>query len=163
MPTSPLPNSAVSLAPPELIESIVVVVVPLSSPQAARNAAAAAEPPPTARNRRLECGPASSFCSAISVASWSFALPTPTGRAGEVDQNPAMAASEKTAAAAAARARSAALLVLASIVSVQCGSALATSLFDSVGPAGAVFLRAGFGALVLLALTRGPPLRARGW
>jgi inner membrane transporter RhtA len=59
-----------------------------------------------------------------------------------------------------ARARGAALLVLASIVSVQCGAALATSLFDSVGPAGAVFLRATFGALALLALTRGAPLRA---
>jgi inner membrane transporter RhtA len=59
--------------------------------------------------------------------------------------------------------RGAALLVLASIVSVQCGSALATSLFDSVGPAGAVFLRAAFGALVLLALTRAEPLRAQEW
>jgi hypothetical protein len=80
-----------------------------------------------------------------------------------VDQNPAMAGTEETAAAAAARARGAALLVLASIVSVQCGSALATSLFDSIGPAGAVFLRAGFGALVLLALTRAQPLRAAEW
>jgi len=53
--------------------------------------------------------------------------------------------------------------VLVSIVSVQCGSALATSLFDSVGAAGAVFLRAAFGALVLLALTRGAPLRAQEW
>ncbi len=59
-----------------------------------------------------------------------------------------------------ARAKGAALLVLASIVSVQCGAALATSLFDSVGPAGAVFLRATFGALALLALTRGVPLRS---
>ena len=59
--------------------------------------------------------------------------------------------------------RSAGLLVLASIVSVQCGSALATSLFDSVGPAGAVFLRAGFGALVLLAITRAEPLRSQEW
>jgi len=63
----------------------------------------------------------------------------------------------------AGRTRGAALLVLASIVSVQCGSALATSLFDSVGAAGAVFLRAAFGALVLLALTRAAPLRAAEW
>jgi inner membrane transporter RhtA len=70
-----------------------------------------------------------------------------------VDQNPSMAG----------RTRGAALLVLASIVSVQCGSALATSLFDSVGAAGAVFLRAAFGALVLLALTRAEPLRAAEW
>lgn len=59
--------------------------------------------------------------------------------------------------------RGAGLLVLVSIVSVQCGSALATSLFDSVGPAGAVFLRAGFGALVLLAITRAEPLRSQEW
>lgn len=70
-----------------------------------------------------------------------------------MDQNPSMAG----------RTRGAALLVLASIVSVQCGSALATSLFDSVGAAGAVFLRAAFGALVLLALTRAEPLRAAEW
>lgn len=61
------------------------------------------------------------------------------------------------------RTRGAALLVLGSIVSVQCGSALATSLFDAIGPFGAVFLRALFGALALLALTRGAPLRARRW
>ncbi|MFL5874241.1 MAG: EamA family transporter [Solirubrobacterales bacterium] len=64
---------------------------------------------------------------------------------------------------AGTRARGAAFLVLASIVSVQCGSALATSLFDSVGTAGAVFLRASFGALALLMLTRGAPLRSREW
>lgn len=55
--------------------------------------------------------------------------------------------------------RGAALLTLGSIVSVQCGSALATTLFDEVGSAGAVLLRALFGALVLLALTRAAPLR----
>lgn len=55
--------------------------------------------------------------------------------------------------------RGAALLTLGSIVSVQCGSALATTLFDEVGAAGAVLLRALFGALVLLALTRAAPLR----
>jgi inner membrane transporter RhtA len=61
------------------------------------------------------------------------------------------------------RTRGAALLVLASIVSVQCGAALATTLFDEIGSSGAVFLRAAFGALVLLALTRGAPLRVREW
>lgn len=66
-------------------------------------------------------------------------------------------------AASETRIRGATLLVLASIVSVQCGAALATSLFDSIGAAGAVFLRAGFGALVLLALTRGEPLRSAEW
>lgn len=61
------------------------------------------------------------------------------------------------------RTRGAALLVLASIVSVQLGAALATTLFDEIGSSGAVFLRAAFGALVLLALTRGAPLRVREW
>lgn len=76
-----------------------------------------------------------------------------------MDQNPAM----ETVTTAGGRTRGAALLVLASIVSVQCGAALATTLFDEIGTAGAVFLRAGFGALVLLALTRGAVLRARKW
>jgi len=53
-------------------------------------------------------------------------------------------------------------LVLGSIVSVQCGSALATGLFDPIGPAGAVFLRAGFGALALLVLMRGQLDSLRG-
>ena len=57
------------------------------------------------------------------------------------------------------RTRVAALLTLGSIVSVQGGAALATTLFDSVGPAGAVLLRAFFGALALVLLTRGAPLR----
>ena len=61
------------------------------------------------------------------------------------------------------RTRVAALLTLGSIVSVQCGAALATTLFDSVGSSGAVFLRALFGALALLALTRGAPLLMREW
>jgi inner membrane transporter RhtA len=77
-----------------------------------------------------------------------------------VDQNPAMAT---PTTAAGERTRGAALLVLASIVSVQCGAALATTLFDEIGSAGAVLLRAAFGALVLLALTRGAPLRVREW
>jgi inner membrane transporter RhtA len=79
-----------------------------------------------------------------------------------VDQNLAMATTSNTAGETT-RTRGAALLVLASIVSVQAGSALATTLFDEIGAAGAVFLRAGFGALVLLALTRGAVLRAREW
>jgi inner membrane transporter RhtA len=58
------------------------------------------------------------------------------------------------------RTRVAALLTLGSIVSVQGGAALATTLFDSVGSTGAVFLRAFFGALVLVAVTRGAPLRS---
>jgi inner membrane transporter RhtA len=59
--------------------------------------------------------------------------------------------------------RGAALLTVASIISVQSGSALATGLFDSIGPAGAVFLRAAFGAIALLLFTRGAPLRVREW
>lgn len=80
-----------------------------------------------------------------------------------MDQNPAMATSAAGNPEAGARARGAALLVLASIVAVQCGSALATSLFDEVGTTGAVFLRAVFGALALVALSRGAPLRTREW
>jgi len=54
-------------------------------------------------------------------------------------------------------------MAIGSIVSVQCGAALATTLFDSVGPQGAVFLRSTFGALLLLAMARRslPPLRGR--
>ncbi len=43
-------------------------------------------------------------------------------------------------------------MVVAAIVSVQCGAALATTLFDEVGSAGAVFVRSLFGALLLLAV-----------
>jgi inner membrane transporter RhtA len=66
-------------------------------------------------------------------------------------------------AAAAGGRRGPTLLVLASIASVQSGAALASGLFDTVGPAGAVFLRAGFGALALIVFTRGAPLRRREW
>ena len=55
-----------------------------------------------------------------------------------------------------------AAMAVGSIVSVQCGAALATTLFDSVGSHGAVFLRSLFGALVLLALARGSLPRLRG-
>jgi inner membrane transporter RhtA len=58
--------------------------------------------------------------------------------------------------------RAAAAMAVGSIVSVQCGAALATTLFDAVGPQGAVFLRSVFGALLLLALTRGKVPRLRG-
>jgi inner membrane transporter RhtA len=45
-------------------------------------------------------------------------------------------------------------MVVGGIVSVQCGSALATKLFDRIGPEGAVFLRTSFAAVILLALAR---------
>jgi inner membrane transporter RhtA len=79
--------------------------------------------------------------------------------AGGVDQNPPMTPTSSTGIGT----RGAAILVMGSIVSVQCGAALATTLFDSIGSAGAVLLRAAFGALVLLAVTRGAPLRSKGW
>jgi len=41
-------------------------------------------------------------------------------------------------------------MVLGSIVSVQCGAALATTLFDQVGSSATVFLRSAFAALLLL-------------
>ena len=49
-------------------------------------------------------------------------------------------------------------LVLGGVVSVQAGSALATTLFDELGPGGAVLLRNLFAALVLVAVWR-PVLR----
>ena len=54
-------------------------------------------------------------------------------------------------------------MAFGSIVSVQCGAALATTLFDSAGPLGAVFLRSLFGALALLAMAHRslPSLRGR--
>jgi inner membrane transporter RhtA len=59
--------------------------------------------------------------------------------------------------------RGAVALTVSSIVAVQSGSALATSVFDSIGPLGTVFLRAVFGALLLVVLTRGATLRTRRW
>jgi len=50
--------------------------------------------------------------------------------------------------------RLAAGLVLIGIGSVQCGSALATTLFDDLGPAGAVLVRTAFAAIVLVAIWR---------
>jgi inner membrane transporter RhtA len=52
-------------------------------------------------------------------------------------------------------------MVVGSISSVQCGAALATTLFDRVGPAGAVFLRAAFAALILLAVAHRDVARLR--
>jgi inner membrane transporter RhtA len=51
-------------------------------------------------------------------------------------------------------------LVIAAVVSVQCGSAAATTLFDQVGPAGAVLYRLLFAAILLLAVWRPAPLEA---
>ena len=52
-------------------------------------------------------------------------------------------------------------MVLGSISSVQCGAALATTLFGRVGPAGAVFLRGAFAALILLAVAHRDVVRLR--
>jgi inner membrane transporter RhtA len=49
-------------------------------------------------------------------------------------------------------------LVLAATVSVQSGAAVATTLFDELGPTGTVLTRLGFAALVLAAIWR-PSLR----
>ncbi|MBB4945147.1 inner membrane transporter RhtA [Kitasatospora gansuensis] len=56
-----------------------------------------------------------------------------------------------------------AVLVLAAMAVLHTGSALATELFDSIGPAGTTWLRIAFAAVVLLAWTGrslGPALRA---
>ena len=45
-------------------------------------------------------------------------------------------------------------LVIGAVVSVQCGAAAATTLFDQVGPAGAVLYRLLFAAILLLAIWR---------
>jgi len=58
--------------------------------------------------------------------------------------------------------RAAVAFVLGSIVSVQCGAALATTLFDEVGPGGAVLLRSLFAALALAAFARGGMRDLRG-
>jgi inner membrane transporter RhtA len=49
-------------------------------------------------------------------------------------------------------------LVLGAIVSVQVGAAIATTLFDDIGPTGTVLLRLGFAAIVLMAIWR-PAIR----
>jgi inner membrane transporter RhtA len=60
------------------------------------------------------------------------------------------------------RTRAAAAMAFGSIVSVQLGAALATTLFSAVGPWGAVLMRSAFGALALLPLARGRLRRLRG-
>lgn len=50
--------------------------------------------------------------------------------------------------------------MLAGIISVQFGAALAVGLFDDVGASGAVLLRIGFGAVILVAIVR-PRWRGR--
>jgi inner membrane transporter RhtA len=52
------------------------------------------------------------------------------------------------------------VLVIGAIMSVQLGSAIAKLLFDRTGPVGMVFLRLGFAAIVMTAITR-PRLRGR--
>jgi inner membrane transporter RhtA len=52
------------------------------------------------------------------------------------------------------------VLVLGGIASVQFGAAFAKTVFDEVGPGGAVFLRVAFAAVILCALWR-PTLRGR--
>ena len=74
------------------------------------------------------------------------------GKRGATRSTPAAIADRPAAAAS--------LLVIAAVVSVQVGSAVATTLFDQVGPAGAVLYRLTFAALVLLAIWRPRPLEA---
>lgn len=51
-------------------------------------------------------------------------------------------------------------MVIGAVVSVQCGSAAATTLFDQVGPAGAVLYRLLAAAIVLIAIWRPGPMDA---
>ncbi len=51
-------------------------------------------------------------------------------------------------------------LVIGAVVSVQFGSAAATTLFDQVGPVGAVLYRLLFAAIILLAIWRPRPMEA---
>ena len=48
----------------------------------------------------------------------------------------------------------AAILLIAAIVSLQIGSAIAVTLFPSFGPVGAMFLRMAFGGLILVGFYR---------
>jgi inner membrane transporter RhtA len=52
-------------------------------------------------------------------------------------------------------------LVLGAIVSVQAGAAVATTLFDELGPTGTVMVRLGFAAIILVAIWR-PPVAGMG-
>src|SRR3954468_15302206 len=51
-------------------------------------------------------------------------------------------------------------LVMGAVASVQLGAAIATTLFDELGPAGTVLLRTGFAAVALLLLWR-PQIRGK--
>ncbi len=53
-------------------------------------------------------------------------------------------------------------LVMVGVISVQLGSAVATTVFDELGPGGAVFLRTLFAAAVLLAIWRPTASLLRG-
>jgi inner membrane transporter RhtA len=53
-------------------------------------------------------------------------------------------------------------LLIAAAFSVQSGAALATTLFDEIGPIGTVFLRTAFAAVVLALLLRAGGRRGRG-
>src|SRR5262245_60483867 len=69
----------------------------------------------------------------------------------------------RVARAGAAPAPPPLVLLTAACVSVQAAAALATTLFDRTGPAGAVWLRLAFGAAVLAAVGRPwRPAPARG-
>jgi len=52
---------------------------------------------------------------------------------------------------------------LGAIASVQIGATVARHLFDYLGPAGTVFVRVAFGALILLAITRSHQLQVVAW
>jgi inner membrane transporter RhtA len=75
-------------------------------------------------------------------------IPARDGQVTTPPERPAVGGSRGTAAG----------LVFVAIVSVQIGAAIATTLFDEIGPGGAVFLRIFFAAIVLLAIWR-PALR----
>jgi inner membrane transporter RhtA len=68
--------------------------------------------------------------------------------------------SSRTALRAAGQGVPAPLLLVAAILSIQCGAAASTALFDSVGVVGAAFARTVAAALILLVLAR-PQLRGR--
>ena len=75
------------------------------------------------------------------------------GRPGNYDRGVATAESPAIPAGTLSRVPSPAL-VIGAIASVQFGSAIATKLFDSIGPGGAVLLRLLTASIVLCAVTR---------
>ena len=76
------------------------------------------------------------------------------------DQGDGRLARRPQRAPAASRRSPLRLMVIGAVVSVQCGSAVATTLFDQVGPAGAVLYRLLFAAILLLAIWRPRPMEA---